>query len=286
MSLKYSIVYSAENHYDTWIADAHWQFLIIPEENDTQTHIKIDFKNSVHAINEDSVNGYGFKTIRVQPREKFKDISFEANFSLVKKKVNPFDFIDELSREQAYKIVQELEFKVDFEPFLRTTHFTAIPSSHGKIFSFNGSKSIFENLQDLNQWVFNHLYYTTNATDVNTTLTEIISNRRGVCQDFAHLFCALAKQNEIPARYVSGYLHQGNGYFGDSQMHAWSEAYVPGIGWLGFDPTNNLIANDNHIKVSHGKDYNDCSPLKGVVYASGKNKTKHSVQVVAQQQQQ
>ncbi|MGB5205092.1 transglutaminase-like domain-containing protein [Eudoraea sp.] len=285
MSLEYSIIYKAENHYDTWLSDAHWQFLIIPEENDTQGHINIDFKNSVHAINEHSVNGYGFKTIRIQPRAKFKDISFEASFRLIKKKVNPFDFTNELSTEEAYQKVQELEFKVDFEPFLRTTHFTSIPPEHKNKFTFNEFKSIFENLQELNQWVFDHIYYTTNVTDVDTTLEEIINNRHGVCQDFAHLFCAFAKQNHIPARYVSGYLHQGNGYFGDSQMHAWAEAYVPGIGWIGFDPTNNLIAGDNHIKVSHGKDYNDCSPLRGVVYTSGKNITKHTVQVSAQQQQ-
>ena len=188
--------------------------------------------------------------------------------------MNPFDFTNELSTEEAYQKVQELEFKVDFEPFLRTTHFTSIPPEHKNKFTFNEFKSIFENLQELNQWVFDHIYYTTNVTDVDTTLEEIINNRHGVCQDFAHLFCAFAKQNHIPARYVSGYLHQGNGYFGDSQMHAWAEAYVPGIGWIGFDPTNNLIAGDNHIKVSHGKDYNDCSPLRGVVYTSGKNITR------------
>ena len=69
-------------------------------------------------------------------------------------------------------------------------------------------------------------------------------------------------------------------------MHAWSETYIPNIGWVGFDPTNNLLANDNHIKVAHGKDYNDCSPLKGVIYSQGKNKTSHSVIVSSQQQQQ
>jgi transglutaminase-like putative cysteine protease len=68
-------------------------------------------------------------------------------------------------------------------------------------------------------------------------------------------------------------------------MHAWAEAYVPQIGWLGFDPTNNLIANANHIKVAHGRDYSDCSPLKGVLFTTGKNKTSHSVHVSSQQQQ-
>ncbi len=284
MSSEYSITYKAENHYENWVHDAHWQFLIIPEQNNTQEFVSVDFKNSLGAINEYSINGYGFRTIRIQPRKKFKEISFEANFRLLKKEVNPFDF--ELGEEivKSYQKIQELDFKVDFEPFLRKTHYTTLPEKDSTIFQFDTEKSIFENLKALNHWTFIHIYFKTGVTDVHTTLHEIIDNRHGVCQDFSHLFCALARQNGIPARYVSGYLHQGNGYFGDSQMHAWAEAYVPNIGWVGFDPTNDLLANTDHIKVAHGKDYADCSPLRGVVYSKGKNTTSHAVQVLQQQQ--
>jgi transglutaminase-like putative cysteine protease len=69
-------------------------------------------------------------------------------------------------------------------------------------------------------------------------------------------------------------------------MHAWAEAFVPEAGWTGFDPTNDLLAGDNHIKVAHGKDYQDCAPLKGVIFAPGENQTKHSVEVSARQSQQ
>ena len=69
-------------------------------------------------------------------------------------------------------------------------------------------------------------------------------------------------------------------------MHAWAEAYVPETGWVGFDPTNDLLVAENHIKVCHGKDYNDCAPLKGIVYGPGRNETKYSVTVQSAQQQQ
>jgi transglutaminase-like putative cysteine protease len=69
-------------------------------------------------------------------------------------------------------------------------------------------------------------------------------------------------------------------------MHAWPECFIPNIGWVGFDPTNNILANHNHIKCAHGKDYKDCSPLKGVIYTSGKNETSYSVEVLAKQSQQ
>lgn len=285
MFLEYSIVYKAQNNYENCVDDAHWQFLIIPEQNSTQEFVDIDFKNSLDAVNEFSTNGYGFRTIRVHPKRTFKEISFEATFRFIKKDVNPFDFELDEAISESYQAIKELDFKVDFEPFLKRTHFTTLPAKNEKIFEFDMVKSIFENLLALNHWTFIHVYFKSGVTDVDTTLDEVIEKRHGVCQDFTHLFCALARQNNIPARYVSGYLHQGNGYFGDSQMHAWAEAYIPKIGWVGFDPTNDLMANTNHIKVAHGKDYSDCSPLKGVVYSTGRNETSHSVQVSSQQQQ-
>ncbi|NNC34827.1 MAG: transglutaminase family protein, partial [Croceitalea sp.] len=168
--------------------------------------------------------------------------------------------------------------------YLYKTHFTTLPLKHRELFVFDKNASIFENLNALNHWTFLHLYFKTGVTDVKTTLDEIIEKRHGVCQDFSHLFCALARENGVPARYVSGYLHQGNGYFGDSQMHAWAEAYIPNIGWIGFDPTNDLLAGTNHIKVAHGRDYSECSPLKGVVYSSGSNETSHTVNVSGHEQ--
>lgn len=284
MSLEYSITYTAENTYENWVHDAHWQFLIIPQENSTQEFIGIEFSNSLNTINEFSVNGYGFRTIRVHPKKRFKQISFDAHFKLIKKEVNPFDFMEEEDISEAYTKIQEMDFKVDFEAFLRKTHFTALPEKNRDAFVFDQNISLFENLRALNEWTYTHIYFKTDVTDVNSVLDEVIEKRHGVCQDFTHLFCALGRRNGIPTRYVSGYLHQGNGFFGDSQMHAWAEAYVPKIGWIGFDPTNNLLANTSHIKVAHGKDYTDCSPLKGVVYTTGRNETSHTVQVSSQQQ--
>ncbi|MGB6150596.1 MAG: transglutaminase family protein, partial [Pricia sp.] len=286
MPLEYAITYTAENSYENWVNDAHWQFLIIPQQNSDQDFVGIQFSNSLNAVNEFSINGYGFSTIRVHPKKKFKEISFEAQFKLIKKEVNPFDFVSEDSISEAFQKIDALSFKVDHEAFLRSTHFTVLPEKNRDAFVFDKSRPLFENLQALNEWTYTHIYFKTDVTDVRTVLHEVIEKRHGVCQDFTHLFCALARRNGIPTRYVSGYLHQGNGFFGDSAMHAWAEAYVPNVGWIGFDPTNNLLANTNHIKVAHGKDYTDCSPLKGIVYTTGKNETSHSVKVSASQQQQ
>ncbi len=284
MSLAYTIVYKAENVYDALVHEAYWQFAVIPEENDTQELIHWEFNNSLRAKHELSINGLGFKVVRIRLQKKFDSVAFEAKFDVTKKEVNPFDFILNLNVSDDYLTLQKISFRTQHEPFLKHTRFTTLPAKHESIYVFDESKHVFDNLKALNEWVYNKLFFKTGVTTVDTPLKEIIEKRHGVCQDFSHLFCAIARKNRIPTRYVSGYLHQGNGYFGDSQMHAWVEAFVPKVGWVGFDPTNNLLVGSNHIKVSHGKDYNDCSPLKGVVYTSGQNTTRYTVEVEASQQ--
>ena len=286
MPLQYSVTYLAENHYDTQVNNAVLQFLIIPENNDNQEVISYKFNNSLNVPYQVSINGYGFKTFRLHPRQPFKDIRFKASFKLLKLEVNPFDFIPDLDVVAGYRDLETLDFKVRMEPFLRVTRHTYLPENVKKLFRFDSRKSIFDNLVELNHWVYIHLYFKPGTTGVDTTLEEIVKHRNGVCQDFTHLFCAIARKHHVPVRYVSGYLHQGNGYFGDSQMHAWPEAFIPKVGWVGFDPTNDLLAGNNHIKVAHGKDYQDCAQLKGVIYAPGSNRTTHSVEVQGRQVQQ
>lgn len=286
MSLEYSINYHAENYYNQVVDNAVWQFLIIPEENDNQKVISADFSNSLHIPFQESVNGYGFRTWRVNPRIPFSEIRFSASFKLLKNEVNPFDFQPAQDHETAYTLFNDPGFMAEHEPFLRITPFSRLPPSAEGLFQFSKDIAIFDNLRALNHWVNDFLQFRAGVTDVNTTLEEVIKSRQGVCQDFTHLFCAFARKFRVPVRYVSGYLHQGSGYYGDSQMHAWAEAYIPEAGWTGFDPTNDILAGDTHIKVAHGKDYQDCSPIKGVIFNAGENRTTHTVTVSAQQTQQ
>ena len=126
------------------------------------------------------------------------------------------------------------------------------------------------------------LSFDPDPTDVHTTVNEVIALKKGVCQDYAHLFIAMARKNHIPCRYVSGYLNQGSTLMGSAVMHAWVEAFIPGHGWHGFDPTNNLLADVNHIKVAHGVDYSDCGPIKGILKTTGGNTTKYYTKVIPQ----
>jgi transglutaminase-like putative cysteine protease len=114
------------------------------------------------------------------------------------------------------------------------------------------------------------------ATKVDTPLLEAVQGRAGVCQDYSHAMIAVLRSVGIPARYVSGYVLTGV----DSEAsHAWVEVFVPGAGWLGYDPTNHRPASQEHIKTAHGRDYDDCPPLRGSRTGGGKERLEVSVRV-------
>jgi transglutaminase-like putative cysteine protease len=107
--------------------------------------------------------------------------------------------------------------------------------------------------------------YDTDATTVRSTVREALAARAGVCQDYAHVMIAVLRSAGIPARYVSGYIFRGESHvLGAEASHAWCEAYLPPYGWVGFDPTNDLMINDYFVKVAIGRDYRDVSPVRGV----------------------
>ena len=122
-------------------------------------------------------------------------------------------------------------------------------------------------LRTLNSTVFSQFSYEPRTTRVDSPIDEALRGRAGVCQDFAHIMIALIRGLGIPSRYVSGYIaprESAHDRAGDNATHAWLEAFLPGLGWVGFDPTNNTIVGDRHIAVAVGRDYSDVPPTRGV----------------------
>ena len=129
----------------------------------------------------------------------------------------------------------------------------------------NGKAAIYEKVTAMMQWVHTHFRYDGSSTDVNTHIQEALTLRAGVCQDFAHVLIGLCRAIDLPARYASGYIYNGqrDNLVGAQASHAWTEVYLPEVGWIGFDPTNNTLADERYIKVAVGRDYNDVAPIKG-----------------------
>jgi len=150
--------------------------------------------------------------------------------------------------------------------------------------SFNEQTPLLVGVQDLNRRIHSDFKYDPVATTVATPLGEVLSNRRGVCQDFAHIAIACLRSLGLPARYVSGYLrtHSGPGkprLAGADASHAWFSAFCPDLGWVDFDPTNDLIPAEEHITVAYGRDFSDVSPVTGILVGGGSHQVTVGVEV-------
>jgi transglutaminase-like putative cysteine protease len=130
--------------------------------------------------------------------------------------------------------------------------------------------------------IYSRFEYSPHTTRVDSPIDDALETRQGVCQDFAHIMIALVRQLGVPCRYVSGYLcHQAESAIrsSDGATHAWIEAWFPALGWVGLDPTNNLMAGDRHIRVAVGRDYADVPPTRGVFKGSSAIRSELAVAV-------
>lgn len=134
-------------------------------------------------------------------------------------------------------------------------------------------------VESLNSWIHTNFTYMPGVTDVSTPLSKVLRERKGVCQDFAHLMLSILRHNGIPARYVSGYIEpidptksDASELVGAAASHAWVEVNLPDGRWWGLDPTNNQPAGERHVKVAVGRDYHDVAPLRGTFKGAANQK--------------
>ncbi|MEZ4658034.1 MAG: transglutaminase family protein [Caldilineaceae bacterium] len=137
--------------------------------------------------------------------------------------------------------------------------------------SFQPQRPLLASALALMEQIFNEFEFVAGATDIATPLAQVLKERKGVCQDFAHLMVGALRSHGLPARYVSGYIETlpppgEEKLVGSDASHAWCSLFVPGLGWIDFDPTNNLLPADQHVVLGWGRDFGDVTPLKGVFY--------------------
>ena len=150
--------------------------------------------------------------------------------------------------------------------------------------SFPPGRPLLSGAMDLMSRIFREFTYDKAASDVNTSVEEVLEKRGGVCQDFAHLGISCLRSLGLAARYVSGYLETtpppgSPKLVGADASHAWFSVYLPDYGWVDLDPTNNQPANESYVTVAWGRDYSDVAPVKGVVLGGGIHKLSVMVDV-------
>jgi len=140
--------------------------------------------------------------------------------------------------------------------------------------SFKKYKNIYDGVKDFVSRIFNDFEFVSGFSDITTPVEVIFSTRKGVCQDFASFAISALRALGIPTRYASGYIQTlppkgKEKLFGVDASHAWISVYFAQYGWIDFDPTNNKLVNEEYILLGYGRDYNDITPLKGIVQGGG-----------------
>ena len=150
--------------------------------------------------------------------------------------------------------------------------------------SFTPGRPFLDAVLDLTHRIHEDFEYRPGATSVGTPVAEVLKRRHGVCQDFAHVELACLRALGLPGRYVSGYLHTGNTadterLVGADASHAWVSVWCGDTGWIDVDPTNDLVAADQHLTLAWGRDYADVAPIKGVILGGGEHTVEVAVDV-------
>ncbi|WP_219835966.1 transglutaminase family protein [Paenibacillus sp. R14(2021)] len=274
--MKLSISHTTHYSYSGPVSDSVNELRLTPFTNDQQScyqhSISVEpnaplfsyddyFGNRVHVF---SVNRQHRKlTIRSQmtvvTREAVKPSSGKEGMA-------PKDAWEWLACDKAANRFAEFLLPTDYTGITPEVAAFAETPAHGK--TGEEQLGVYGWLLAVSNRIQSEFVYDPEATNVHTIAGDMLRRRRGVCQDFAHLMIAACRAKGVPARYVSGYHFVGDLQGGSADFeqasHAWVEAYVPGMGWSGFDPTNNALVGERYVKLGHGRDYKDIVPVKGV----------------------
>jgi transglutaminase-like putative cysteine protease len=213
-------------------------------------------------------------------REQHSSLNIVASALVEMLPQNPFDRVN--LNEPDWEFYDHDETRQTYAEFLSPSPYVVLYEETEAIAcSVRGpEQSSAQFLLALNRYLFETLEYDPLATNVHTPLAEVLEKKAGVCQDYAHLMIACCRTQGIPTRYVSGYLYGGEGIRGEQGTHAWIECLLPDGRWLALDPTNNILANDHHIRVHVGRDYSDVSPTRGVYVGAPCSRLEYGVSVV------
>lgn len=145
--------------------------------------------------------------------------------------------------------------------------------------TFSPGRLLLDALRELNTRIHDEFSYKPCSTSIDMPLVQVLHNRQGVCQDFSHVMIGALRSLRLPARYVSGYLRSSANFQGAEASHAWVSVFVPNAGWIDFDPTNNVMADERHVTLAWGRDYGDAMPVKGITIGGGAQRIEVEVRV-------
>lgn len=271
---RFKINHITKYSYQVSVIDSANQVILFPLQDEFQEVVKQRLKITNDPPVERYIDYYGNEVGLFMHAEPHTELVIDSRIEVV---THPRQMpVDTVPKEEQWEQLVGLRNEVPFIDFYNVGRFEAQDEIRAIVEGFDHKMTPLEVSRALNQYVYENFKYITGITSVETTLEEVWNLKAGVCQDFAHMLLVMLRMLGIPSRYVSGYICPNkNGMRGEGATHAWVEAYIPYYGWLGLDPTNNCVANELHVRLAVGRNFGDCSPVKG----SYKGTAKHVLHV-------
>jgi transglutaminase-like putative cysteine protease len=277
---RFSIHHVTKYNYESPVRDSANQIVLYPIQDEFQEVVSQD----IFITGEPNVDifrdYYGNEVGAFMNAEPHTELLIDSKVEVItKSKSQP---VDEASKEDQWENLYAIRYQIPYIDFLKQEQFNALNEViHIADVEQSRTLSPLKAVQKLTDYVFNNFNYIKGITSVETTADEIWKLKAGVCQDFAHILLVMLRMINIPARYVSGYICPNKSEMrGEGATHAWVEAYIPFYGWLGFDPTNNCIADVLHVRLAVGRSFSDCSPVKGTYKGTSDHTLEVGVSVV------
>ncbi|MFT3946015.1 MAG: transglutaminase family protein [Agriterribacter sp.] len=288
--MHYKVTHSTVYQYNQPVSLCHNLALLKPRSTATQichrTELNIDPQPDI--INEyEDFFGNKATYFAIQQEHKKLVVTVTSFIENTNTKAIPFNFYESMAWEEAKKQISDPNPEnADIRQYISETQMTTCNNEIREyaLLSFEPGKPLFDCANNLMQRIYTDFKYTPGFTTIATPVAEVMKKRKGVCQDFAHLAIACVRSLGLPACYVSGYIETvskdgATKLTGADASHAWFSVFIPGTGWVDFDPTNNQVPSFQHITIAWGRDYTDVTPLKGVILSSGKHKLDVAVDV-------
>jgi transglutaminase-like putative cysteine protease len=287
--MNYRIIHNTTYHYFEQVSLCHNIVRLLPrntvEQTLKQVVVNIDPLPNILSEYEDF---FGNKIIYFTIEQEHKRLSVTVTSEIEKTSslIPTFNLYNPAWEEIQLELLKPRPEYFEARQYIMETKMT-IPdlaiSEYASI-SFSPGRSMFEASRELMQRIYKDFSFQRGFTTIATPLSVVMKERKGVCQDFAHLAIACLRSMGLPARYVSGYIETVSPpgqkkLVGVDASHAWFSVFIPLIGWVDFDPTNNQIPSDRHITVGWGRDYTDVAPLNGIILSSGPHRLSVSVDV-------
>jgi len=273
------VLHETRYRYERPVQASHHVLRLQPVQDIHQTVEEFDLRLSVDGQVHRFEDVFGNQNLELNVTQPFTEFSVRAESRIRVSYVPALDARTPHRREQIPLVWMPWQRQMMqaylLPPELPESHLTEI-SDFALSFADRNDYNLRDTLIDMNRTIYRDFEYLPGVTDLETTPYEILTRRKGVCQDFANLLICMARLMNIPARYRVGYidtLATPENPVQSEASHAWTELYLPGAGWVGFDPTNGKLVGQEHVRIACGRNYRDATPTMGTLYKGGGGET-------------